>query len=87
MPDTNTVDVAIPVEAGVASALGNAATRALAGRLVSRMLQPASVERLFDTMDALAADAARRGFTEAVLDTELAAYNAEQRGPGASPEP
>lgn len=87
MPDTNTVDVAIPVEAGVAAALDNAATRALAGRLVSRMLQPASVERLFDTMDALAADAARRGLTEEILDAELAAYNAERRGPGAPPDP
>ena len=80
MQDTNTVDIPIPVEAGVASALDNAATRALAGRLVSRMLQPASIERLFETMDALAAEAARRGFTDEILDAELAAYNAERRG-------
>jgi hypothetical protein len=42
MPDdARTVDIAIPVEAGVASALGDAAMRVLAGHLVSRMLQPA----------------------------------------------
>lgn len=87
MPDTDTVDIPIPVEAGVASALDNAATRALAGRLISRMLQPASVERLFDTMDALAVEAARRGLTAEILDAELAAYNAERREPDAPPEP
>jgi len=33
MPDTRTVDAPIPIEAAVAPALGDAATRALAGRL------------------------------------------------------
>ena len=79
MPDTNTVDVLIPIEVGVASALDNAATRALAGRLVSRMLQPASVERLFEVIDALKADAHQRGLTDEIVDAELAAYNAERR--------
>ena len=87
MPDTSTVDVLIPIEAGVASALDDAATRALAGRLVSRMLQPASVERLFDTMDAISAEAARRGLTDEILDEELAAYNAKRREPDALPGP
>ena len=87
MPDTSTVDVLIPIEAGMASALDDAATRALAGRLVSRMLQPASVERLFDTMDAISAEAARRGLTDEILDEELAAYNAERREPDALPGP
>jgi len=80
MPDdVRTVDVPIPVDAGVAAALDNAATRALAGRLVSRMLQPASVEHLFEVMDALAAEAERRGLTDEILGKELAAYNAERR--------
>jgi hypothetical protein len=85
MPDTHTVDVPIPVEADVAAALDDAMVRAMAGRLVSRMLQPASVERLFNTMDAIASDAARRGLTDEILDAELAAYNAERRGPSAPP--
>ena len=81
MPDTDTVDVPIPVEAGVASALDDAATRALAGRLVSRMLQPASVERLFEVVDAMSAEAKRRGLTDEILEAELTADNAERRGP------
>ena len=79
MPDIKTVDVLIPIEAGVASALDNAATRALAGRLVSRMLQPASVERLFEVIDALKTDAHQRGLTDEIVDAELAAHNAERR--------
>ncbi len=79
MPDTHTVDIAIPVDVSVAAALDDAAVRAMAGCLVSRMLQPARVERLFDTMDAISAEAARRGLTEDILDAELAAYNAERR--------
>lgn len=80
MPDdTRTVDVPIPVEATVASALDDAATRAIAGRLVSRMLQPARAERLFQVMDAISAEAERRGLTDEILEAELAAYNAERR--------
>ena len=80
MPDTYTVDVAIPVDAAVADQLEDSAKRALAGRLVSRMLQPASVERLFEVIDALKAEAHRRGLTDEILDAELATYNAERRG-------
>jgi hypothetical protein len=81
MPDdaARTVDVPIPVEAGVAPALGDAVTRALAGRLVSRMLQPASAERLVEVMDAISDEAERRGLTDEILEAELAAYNAECR--------
>jgi hypothetical protein len=77
--DIRTVDVPIPVETTVASALDDAATRAIAGRLVSRMLQPASVERLVQVMDAISAEAERRGLTDAILEAELAAYDAERR--------
>jgi len=79
MPDTATVDVPIPVDASVAPALNDAVTRALAGRMVSRMLEPASVKRLFETMDAIAAEAERRGLTDEILEAELAAYNTERR--------
>ncbi|WP_428483765.1 hypothetical protein [Rhodopila sp.] len=85
MPDTHTVDIAIPVDASVASALDDSVVRAMAGRLVSRMLQPVSIEHLFDTMDAISAEAARRGLTDEILDAELAAYNAEHREPNAPP--
>lgn len=79
MPDTHTVDVPIPVEASLAPALEDAMMRALAGRIVSRMLEPASVDRLFEVMDTIAAEATRRGLTDEILDAELAAYNAERR--------
>ncbi len=85
MPDTHTVDVHIPIEASVAARLDDPVTRALAGRLVSRMLQPASIEDLFATMDALSDEARRRGLTDESLDVELAVYNAERREPSAPP--
>lgn len=91
MPDTNTVDMAtvdvvIPVESHAAEALKDPALRAMAGRLISRMVQPADVQGLFDTMDALSAEAARRGLTDEILEEELAAYNAERRGGNVPPE-
>lgn len=82
MPDdARTVPVTIEVNADVAPALADALTRALAGRLVSRMLEPASVERLFEVMNAISAEARERGLTDEILEAELAAYNAERREP------
>ena len=43
------------------------------------MGRPASVERLFEVMDAISAEAERRGLTDEILEAELAAYNAERR--------
>jgi hypothetical protein len=77
MPDT--VPVTIEVEPGAAAALADEATRARVGRLVSRMLQPASADRLFEVMDAISAEAGRRGLTDEILEAELAAHNAERR--------
>lgn len=77
MPDT--VDVVIPVEIRAATALRDVATRALVGRVVSRMLDPASVERLADAIAALKAEAHARGLADEIIDAELAAYNVERR--------
>ena len=63
------------------------ASQLLAGRLVSAKLESDSVERFINTIHALAAEAARRGLTDKILDTELAAYNLEPRGPIELPEP
>ena len=41
--------------------------------------KPASVNRLFEVMDAISAEARRRGFTDEILEAELEAYNAERR--------
>lgn len=79
----NTVEVTIPVEADVAAALGDERTRAAIGRVVSRMLRPnEDADPLLAVMERLSADAAKRGLTQAILDDELAAYNAERRDPG-----
>ena len=60
-------------------------TRARVVRLVSRTVRPASLERLIEVMDAISAEAHRRGLTDEILEEELAAYNAERRDrpPGA----
>ena len=83
MPDT--VPVTIDVEPQAAAALADPAPRARMGRLVSRTLHRESVERLIAAMNALAAEAERRGLTDEILEEELAAYNTERRGapPGA----
>ena len=84
MPDTTTTDVPIPIDANLASALDDAETRAAAGRLVSKMLRNAAIGQVFEAIDALKADAHRRGLTDEILDAELAAYNAEHRDVDAS---
>lgn len=79
MPDTNTVPVTLDVAPEVAAALEDPATRERVARLVSRAVRPTSVERLFAAMDALSAEARRRGLTDEILEEELAAHNAERR--------
>ena len=75
------VPVEIPVDEAAAEALQDADRRARVGRLVSQ------VSRLYQGPDSLAAVLARTsraaqaaGLTDAEIDAELAAYNAEHRG-------
>ncbi len=77
--DSRTVPVTIEVEPNAAAALDDPATRARIGHLVSQTLHRENVERLVLAMDALAAEAERRGLTDEILEAELAAYNAERR--------
>lgn len=82
MPDdARTVPVTLELDPETATALEDPATRARVERLIRRTVKPASVERLFEAMDALSAEARRRGLTDEILDEELAAYNAERRDP------
>ncbi len=82
MPDdTRTVPVTLDLDPEIAIALEDPATRARVERLIRRTVKPASVERLFEAMDALSAEARRRGLTDEILEEELAAYNAERRDP------
>jgi hypothetical protein len=77
MPDT--VPVVFELEPEIAAALEDPATRARVEHLIRRTVQPVGVERLFAAMDALSAEARRRGLTDEILEEELAAYNAERR--------
>ncbi|MGI4798784.1 MAG: hypothetical protein ACRYG8_33035 [Janthinobacterium lividum] len=83
MPDhAITVDIAIPVEPDVAAALADARTRAAMGRLVSRVLRPRSgPSKLSIAIADAQADARAAGLTDADIDAELDAYNAERRSP------
>jgi hypothetical protein len=83
---TQALEVLIPIDPKYAEALSDDATRALAGRVVDRVLHRVLVDRLFDLMNQMAAEAAERGLTQEILDEELAAYNAERRGHDASQE-
>ena len=75
-----TVEVTIPVEAEAAAALTDARNREAVGRLVSRVLRPASgptpLARAIAEMKEAATAA---GLSDAEIDAELAAYNAERR--------
>ena len=82
MPDdARTVPVTLDLDPETATALEDPATRARVERLIRRTVKPASVERLFEAMDALSAEARRRGLTDEILEKELADYNAERRDP------
>jgi hypothetical protein len=80
MPDAaRTVPVTLDLDPKTAAALGDPVTRARIERLIQRTVQPPSIERLFAVMDAIGAEAERRGLTDEILNEELAAYNAERR--------
>ena len=81
MPDdSRTVDVSIPVEPAIAAALGDARTRAAMGRLLSRVLRPQSgPSPLARALAEAQAEARAAGLTDADIDAELEAYNAERR--------
>ncbi|HEX5327383.1 MAG TPA: hypothetical protein VFW75_11995 [Acetobacteraceae bacterium] len=79
MPDA--VSVTLEVEPGAAAALGDPRTRAAMGRLVSRVLNPRpGPGGLAQAIAAAKAEARAVGLTDADIDAELAAYNAERRG-------
>ena len=79
MPDT--VLVTIPVSRQAAAALADEGRREKVGKLVSDMLRPLTPES--DPLAALIAElkseARADGLTDADIDAELAAYNAERR--------
>lgn len=80
-----TVDVTIPVDTNAAKALTDTRNREAVGRLVSRVLRPRSgPSALAQAIADMRADARAAGLTDADIDAELTAYNAERRGPPAT---
>lgn len=77
----NTVDVTIPVEPEAAAALADSRNRVAVGRLISRVLTPHfGPSPLAGAIAELKAEVRAVGLTDAEIDVELAAYNAERRG-------
>jgi hypothetical protein len=75
-----TVDVTIPVDPAAAATLADARNREAVGRLVSRVLHPRTGPGPLAQAIAKMKQAARAaGLTDADIDAELAAYNAERR--------
>ena len=75
-----TVDVTIPVEPETATILANPHNRETAGRILNRILRPRrDPDPLIELLEAIQEEARAAGLTEADVDEELAAYNAERR--------
>jgi hypothetical protein len=79
-----TIEVKIPVDPETAERLADQRNRDAIGRLISRALRPRSrAGELARAIAELKAEARAAGLTDDDIDAELAAYNAERRGPGA----
>ena len=80
-----TVDITIPVEPEAAAALADPRNREAVGRLVSRVLRPTSGPTpLARAIAEMKTDARATGLTDAEIDAELGAYNAERRERGSA---
>ncbi len=78
-----TIDVTIPVEPEAAATLADERNRAAVGRLVSRVLRStAGPTPLAQAIAEMKAAARSAGLSDAEIDAELAAYNAERRERG-----
>ena len=71
--------IEIPVEPETAAALMDARRREAVGRLVDRLVRPGADDPLVALFERTAAEAKNAGLTEAGIEAELAAYNAERR--------
>ena len=75
-----TVDVTIPVEPEAAAALADARNCEAVGRLVSRVLRPrVGPSPLAQAIAELKTEARAAGLSDADINAELDAYNAERR--------
>lgn len=71
--------IEIPVKEATAAALSDARRREAVGRLVDRLVRPGADDPLIALFERTAAEAQDAGLSEADIEAELAAYNAERR--------
>jgi len=76
---TQVSKIEIPVEEATAAALSDVRRREAVGRLVDRLVRPGADDPLIALLERIATEAREAGLTEAEIDAELAAYNAERR--------
>jgi hypothetical protein len=72
--------IEIPVEPATAVALADARQREAVGRLVNRLVRPGADDPLIALFELTSRETREAGLTEAEIDAELEAYNAERRG-------
>ncbi len=76
----NMIGVTLPVEPEAAAALADTSNREAVGRLISRVFRSRSGRSpLAQAIAELRAEVQQAGLTEAEIDAEIAAYNAERR--------
>jgi hypothetical protein len=76
---TQIANIGIPVQASTAEALAEARKREPVRRLIDWLLPPTDEDPLVQLFAKTAADAQAAGMTDAEIEEELAAYNAERR--------
>lgn len=77
---TRAATIEIPVQAATAEALADARRLEAVGRLVDRLVRPGADDPLIALFERTAEEAQAAGLTEAEIEAELAAYDAERRG-------
>ncbi len=73
-------NIQVPVEQATADALRDEMRLSAVGYLVDRLVRPGEHDPLAAVFEATRAAARDAGITDADIDAELAAYNAERRG-------
>ncbi len=72
--------VELELEEETAALLSDDVRRRAVARLVERFLRPVGGDPVLALLEKMAARAQASGLTDADIDAELAAYNAERRG-------
>lgn len=71
--------IEVPVEEATASALSDSRRLQAVGRLIDRLVRPGADDPLIALLEIAAAESQQAGLSDAEIDAELAAYNAERR--------